>query len=253
MNFTSRLSALCTGALLLMSPAGVASASVILAVDFGQSQSPSLVETGFSEFELSNAANTTGPVTRTFGDYSVTLAGSAAVNSGGSFTSTGTMTARDRGNPATDTGTFTYNDVYRDFITLNAGTTMGIQLTGLAANTSYAVTFYVYDNANTRSVGFKDITGATNASPNGVNLSLGSTSWTAGSTFGSTTSNEVFSVSGTAVSDSLGRLTFSNTINSGNAFIGGLTLATIPEPSTYALLLGGIVAMTAAARRRRPV
>lgn len=231
--------------------ATVASAAPILAVDFGASQAPSLVETGFSEFELSNAVNTTGPVTRTFGSYSVTLAGSAAVNAGGTFTSTGTMTARDRGQPVADNGTFTYNDVYRDFITLNAGTTMGIQLTGLTANASYEVTFYVYDNSNARTVNIKNITGATNLAPNGANEALGSTSWTAGSSFGSTTSNEVFSISGTVISDSLGRLTFANTIGSGNALINGLTLTAIPEPSTYAALLGGAVAAAVVVRRRR--
>lgn len=226
-------------------------AEPILAVDFGQSQTPSLVETGFSEFEVGNSV-TPALVTGTFGAYSVTLAGSAAVDAGGTFTSAVGMTGRDRGNPTSDVGTFTYNDVYRDFVTLSSGAlTMGIQLSGFTANTSYAVTFYVYDALNARSVTFKNITGANTTTPNGVNQSLGTTSWSAGSTFGSTTSNEVFSVSGTAISDSLGRVTFSNTINGGSALINGLTVTAIPEPSTSAILLGGVAAMAGIARRRR--
>lgn len=198
------------------------------AVDFGQTQTPSLVESGFNGFKVTNAG-VAGPVTQTFGTIGVTVANGATVNAAGNLTATGIVNARDRGQPATDTGTFTYNDVYRDFVT--NGATMAVQITGLLPETPYEVSFHAYDHLNSRTQTFTDITGATATSPNGVNIALGDISWTAGATFGSTTPNDIYARSATVTTDALGRLTIKQTGTASTTLICGLRLwAPPPKP-----------------------
>lgn len=208
-----------------------------LAVDFGQTQTPSLVEPGFNGFKVTNLA-VAGPVIQTYGGIGVTVTNGATVNAAGDLTATGLVNARDRGQPATDGGTFTYNDVYRDFVT--NGATMAVQITGLLPETPYEVTFYAYDHNNSRTQTFTDITGATAASPNGVNIALGSIAWTAPATFGGTTPNDVFARSITATTDAAGRLTFKQTGTGSTTVLNALRLwAPPPKPAHVGSTLRG--------------
>lgn len=241
MKTTFTLAAFYIGALLL--PAAALPAATLLSLDFGSTQSP-VVESGFTGYSVTNVG-VAGPMTQTFGSFTVTLTNGKTVDGSGNLNATGLVNARDRG-ALTDSGAFTYNDLYRDFVTQGADT--GLQLGGLTANTAYQITFYAYDNNNTRSETFKNITGATTSSPNGANLSLGTISWTAAS---SLTSNNLFSIVATATSDSSGRLTFDINSASATTVLNGLILASIPEPSGCAALLAGAALAYVAARRRR--
>jgi hypothetical protein len=131
------------------------------------------------------------------------------------------LVARNRNVPAADSGTFTYSDVYRDFVTGNA---LGIQLSGLVANSVYAVTFYAYDNNGSRTQTFTDVT------PGGTGFT-GTATYTAAFAFTSGTPNNIFTTTIYATSDASGRLFFSET---------GVGVA----PSTNVAVLGGVVVET---------
>lgn len=117
---------------------------------------------------------------------------------GGDYNSISNLVARDRGIPGTDSGSFTYSAIYRDFIT---ATFQGIQLSGLAANFSYDVTFYAYDNSGSRTQTFTD------ATPGSTGLS-GTVTYSAASAFNSSTPNNSYSTTINAKSDAQGRLYF---------------------------------------------
>lgn len=233
------------GILSLSAISPVTAATTILKIDFGQTQTPSLVESGFDGFKVTNVG-VAGPQTQTFGAYTVRIANGITVDAGGALNATGVVNARDRGAPATDAGVFTYNDVYRDFVTQGLDT--GVQITGLSANTSHEVRFYTYDHSNARTQTFKNLTG-------GTTTTLGTFGWTAGATFDVATSNDIYSVAYTVTSDSQGRLTFDiNNAAAVTTLLNGLVvtdLSVVPEPSTCAALAGGVVLAAAVLRRRR--
>jgi hypothetical protein len=233
-------------AALLLPAVSLSAATPILSVDFGTTQT-SKIENGFSAFEVTNVG-VAGPVTKTFGDYTVRITNGITVDGSGFLNASGTVNARDRfpTTPLADTGTFTYNHVYTDFVTQGIDT--GVQITGLAASTSYEVRFYTYDHSNSRTQTFKNLTG-------GANTTLGTFGWTAGTTFGSSTADDIYSVGYTVVSDASGRLTFDINNAGGTTLLNALVitdLSTVPEPSSFALLLG-TVALGVAFRRRRRV
>lgn len=225
--------------------ASVSQAQLLLGVDFGVTNSA--VETGYSGFGITSGT-LAGPSTKSYtGISNLYTTGTVAVTlaAGNTTTATGNLTARDRGTPSTNSGTFTYSDIYRDFINPSAGGNLTIGLTGLNANTQYTLTLYAYDNSNSRTMTYTDYTtGSAGAS--------GTITWTAGYTFGSTTSNDVFSTTLTLTSDATGSLVIRGTSNSGGAIINGLQLSAVPEPSTVALcfVAAGIVVLRARRRNR---
>lgn len=120
---------------------------------------------------MSTAANA-GPITESFSSIGVTVADGIGVDNNGLLNSTGNLTARDRGNPTFNGGTFTYADLYSSFITSSTvNSVMSIQLSGLTPDTQYQITFYTYDNNGTKTDSFTDITG-------GGSNPLGQIAWT---------------------------------------------------------------------------
>lgn len=242
MNIPASPKSLLAGAVAFLAVVSLGSGATVLSVDFGTTQT-SKIEDGFSAFESSNLG-VTGPVTKTFGSYTVRIANGITVDGSGFLNATGTVNTRDRyiSTPLADSGTFTYNNIYTDFVTQGVDT--GVQITGLEANTSYSVQFFTYDNSNSRTQTFKNLTG-------GTTTTLGTFGWTAGYSFGGTTSNDVFSISYAVTSDSLGRLTFDINNTAGTTLLNGLAIATVPEPSAFALVSGGLILATVGSRRRR--
>jgi hypothetical protein len=235
-------------------------AAPLLAVDFGNSSS--FTQSGFQEWvQTGSTVPTAAPYTRTFGSYTVNVAAGnnatpLAFNSSGDLTQTLLLIGRDRAVPATDDGTFSNSLLYRDFVgpqTAVSSPALAVQITGLSAFTGYSVSLYSYDNTSSKTVSFTNITGANDVSANGANVALGSISWTAGATFGSSTANDVYSLTSIITSDAFGRITIRGVAGSTvSPVLSGLTITAIPEPSTYAVVLAGAsLALVLGARRRK--
>jgi len=204
-------------------------AGTLLNVDFGQTQTPNNVQAGFSAFGVTNLS-VAGPITATFGQYTVRVTSGVTVDGSGNLNSTTKINARNRGIPSADTGTFTYSALYQDFVCVDGSSNspLAVQVGGLSPNTPYNLTIYAYDNSSDKILGITDLTG-------GGSASLGSISWTAASTFNSTTANEVYSLTSQVTSDGSGRVTLQLkylTAGGGGA-ISGLTLSSAPQLGVY--------------------
>lgn len=220
-------------------------AQLLLSMDFntmpaGGSASPT--ESGYTGVVVNNA-EFTGPFTTSFTGLSTSLSSGTVgltIAAGTTLTSTGAMLSRDRPATTADNGSFTYQDLYRDFI-ISKYTTGGIPkmtigLSGLNASTEYLVTFYAYDNNNSGAISLQNTTGTGSQS--------GSISWTAGYAFNGANANEnaKFSTTLRVQTDTLGNLTFINTTTSGAGFQGilnGIQVTAVPEPTAIALVIAG--------------
>lgn len=226
MNLFHRLNLVLSAVLLQQA----ASAAIVGSFDLGDTTAAS-VQASFTGIGAagSSPAAYAGPQSAARGSVTLLLAGGSSVatattkDGAGNFSSTGQLVARNRNTPAADIGAFTYSDVYRDFITANA---LGIQLSGLAANSAYAVTFYAYDNNGGRTQTFTDVTAG------GSGLS-GTITYTAAYAFTASTPNNVFSVTLNAISDASGRLFFTET-GTGTSNVAVLGGVVVEATSAYA-------------------
>lgn len=209
---------------------GLVRADVIARFDVGDTTASS-VQSSFVAIGAAGAtpAGYAGPQNAISGLVSLrlaagsTLANATTKDGSGNFNSTGSLVARNRNVPAADAGSFTYSDIYRDFVTANV---LAIQLSGLAPNAGHSVTFYVYDNSGSRTQTFTDVT------PGGTG-NTGSVTYTAASTFADGTSNEVFSTTISGTSDSSGRLFFTvtGTGNTNVGIVGGIVVDALAGPT----------------------
>jgi len=221
-----------------------AQAQVILGVDFGVTSSP--VQAGYSAFGITSGS-IAGPVTNSYTELNTTYTtGTVSITlaAGNTLLGTSNLTARDRLAPSTDSGSFTYSNLYRDFINTSANGNMTIGLTGLNASTAYQLTLYAYDNSNGRTMTFTDFT-------TGSAGATGSITWTAGATFDSTTLNSVYSTTLNVTSDATGALVIRDIpTGSAPALINGLQLIAVPEPSSIGLCLVAAGGLVLSIRRR---
>lgn len=248
MNPLSKIRSAFPACILFAGSFQILGAAIVARFDVGDTTASS-VQSTFASIGAAgtNPAAYAGPQTATSGSITLrlvggtTLANATTKDGSGNFNSTGSLVSRNRNTPGADTGTFTYSDIYRDFVTANV---LGIQLSGLAASSNYAITFYVYDNSGNRTQTYTDVT----VGGWGFN---GAVTYTAAAPFSASTSNEVFATTVTAHSDSNGRLFFTGTgVGTTNVgLIGGLVVDAIPEPSASFILLGAAGLM--GFRRRR--
>lgn len=115
-----------------------ATAQTVLAVDFNARAGDSPTQPGFSAFTMTSGSGIqTDPSTRTFGDFTVTVANSGAPG----------YDDRARGGP-TDSGSFTESALLRDFIFSRENTSdtgLDVTIAGLMPAATYRFTLWSFD------------------------------------------------------------------------------------------------------------
>ncbi len=204
-----------------------------------------VTQSGFSAFTEVDGANPSG---KTFS----TTEGSINLKVSGEDTAVGGFYTRNTF-LLTNSGSFTYADLYNDFLFKNSTTNqIEFVLSGLAANKGYAVTFYSYDNSTdhnpmdptydgpaSHSITFTGISGSGGSS---------SLSYTAG--VAPPTTNSQYAVTAQFTSDSTGTLSIAG-VDVAYVRINGLEIATVPvpEPSSLVLAITGVLAFIGIRRR----
>jgi len=256
---------LCLFLELILFVAGISTASAqILSVQFMTTGSP--VQNGFQSFSLSSTvgvANPTQSYTDTLGDtVSVELLSSSA-------------SVESRFNAgATNKTNFTNANLFNGFAVQfnhvqaadngasSLPNTNSLMVGGLAANTTYQIQIWSIDTRNSSNTGsydwWYDSTKGTGSSAVLIGGIQNNTSTTFAEPPDTTASNNLYSVTGYITTNSSGvfdlaDVTGANTINGGSnsGLINGFTLSAVPEPSTYALMIGGLTALVVTIRRRQ--
>jgi hypothetical protein len=134
----SLVAAVCVAAVL--SGARSAEATLALAVDFDRNTMPTETESGFVSFASDSVVGVSRTYATTEGDVTVTL--SVSGGSKGMF---------NRGqvpDPIVDAGSFTFAELYNDFVFSNDGGTISVDLSGpgIDANQLYQITWYSFSN-----------------------------------------------------------------------------------------------------------
>ncbi|MFA7343358.1 MAG: PEP-CTERM sorting domain-containing protein [Terrimicrobiaceae bacterium] len=226
-------------------------AAPLLSVDFNADNNIN-TQAGFQGFALAQGGGSGGVYTNTYGNFTVNVAGDDSVDANGVLNSTGSgpdgVLSRDKG--VLGSG-FTYSNLYRDFaFGGNTGAdSFAFQIygPGLSANTAYNVTFYAYDNDNS---GTSTFTNRTGLNTGDAGTTLGTITWTGGSTFNSSTPESIFSLTSTVTSDANGRLTFGVGASGVKGKINGFEISAVPEPGTWALLAFSLTAVIVLRRRQ---
>ena len=249
------------GASLLVSLAASGQAAMLLAVDFNEINSTpvtSPTQSGFQAFNIDRGSNNTTSGART-ANFTASDASTITVN-----LPNGATISRDRGtgNGITNSGAFTYSDLYRDMAVhiirnspavggatptlaqVQAATSMS--LTGLNANRTYTIRLWSvnpgFDN-NVVAEWF-NLTPQTFA-VQGAETSLGTITNLSAS---NPTSNTAFSILATVTSNQNGELYFRQSTPSGSGHFNGFEL--IPEPSSAMALVSSIALLLGIRRRR---
>jgi len=218
----------------------------LLSVDFGHSSTlaPAPTQTGFSPFLETDSPS------KTFGAYTVSVSGHEVQTFGGFLTRSA----------LSDSGAFTNAALYDDFIFTNGGGPISFVIDGLAANTPYELTWYVYDR-------FSDGGGGIYTSQITPTPGSNTTGDTVLAVFNSTaapTANDQYAFTGTwSSSDTSLEIDISYVSRFGanfavvrangfEVFEVGQVIAVIPEPSTFAIWSLGLLGLGFCGRRRRP-
>lgn len=237
--------------LLLLGCSTTLHAQTILGVDFGSANNP-VEQTDFDPFSVSENA-TAGPVTKSYTglDEQWTADGTVAVTlaAGTTITATNNMLARNRSGVTPDSGSFTYNALYRDLIIAQNRPDMRIGISGLNANTTYDVRLFAYDQNESGTMLFTNETG--------TGSETASISWTASFDFANagTDADTIFSAVLRLQTDSEGNLliggkrTDAGGAANRQAIIDGMQITAIPEPASVGALIGACAVALAFSRR----
>ena len=226
--------AICSSLVILGIGTGAANAAAFLSVDFESANGPfpaeGDTETGFEPFTQHNAAGRT--YTTSEGNIFVNVAGEQPAGDDGYF---------DRG-PIPDNGAFTFGDLYRDFAFNNNEKQMTFSFSGLQPGTAYSLTWFSYDNGGSHSVTFTGTSGSSG--------SAGPLIYTGG-VVPTENYDPDNAITALFTTDGSGGLTVLAS-DTGDLRVNGVQLATgVPEPSSAAIILSGMLTVGALRRRRQ--
>ena len=246
---------LCSGVLLAATTG--ARAQSLLSVDFDVNAGKS--PAGFTQWELDTTATASSLYTTNYGAIHLALDASKVASAGnpppvdgsGNLTAwNNTVTGKSRG-AIGNSGAFTYGSLYRDFFTASGGGELGFQISGLTASTSYSITFYSFDENNSRTNTFVNYTGG------GIGV-LGTIAYdNPANGDGNPTSNGQYALTATVTTDALGRLTFGEIdgVSGFGPVLNGFTLSAsglpVPEPGSITMASVGLFSLFAFNRLRR--
>lgn len=235
---------------ILIGVAGVSAAPVLqLDINDRRSDVVDLTQSGFTPFLLDGAdGSSQTTVTRTnLGGTDIDVTVTVVDTDAPPDNTNGAMDDRIRSGP-TNSGAFTFEEIYRDFIFVggSAGLTGGldIDVSDLLPNTPYTVTIYSFD---TVSNGLR----TADYTANGTFLLTTAFDGTADDATGSLASNDQFAFTGIATTDAAGDLLISGRATSETipaVYLNAIEFEVIPEPASLGLLsVGGLLAL----RRKR--
>jgi hypothetical protein len=253
-----------------------------LSVDFNANGSP-YTQDGFTAWAISTG-NVQGPISQTFNDIDAAVAADGKIsvtitfpllgetNVGGvDFSAGGRATARDRGAIAT-TGTFTYGDLYRDFIgpagnlwdSIQKNSHTTLEFSGLVAGRAYEVRLFSFDASNpNRTTIFWDYTTGLDGVPSVASGLRSSITYTSTTDFTATADNSIFSTTVTATANASGTISVRGAggENSYGLVLNGFQLTAlpqseppnnnIPEPRTTAAILAALATLAVMAAQLR--
>lgn len=237
------LAAACALSLLLLA-AAPARAATLLSVDFGSGGA----ETGFVQW--STGGDGTGIRSTTLGVYSLKLAGGVTVAD--LATANSQFSVNERTRPAmTDSGAFTYRDLYYDRVvgtilsgSAPAGAGLLLQLGGFDPNTEYVLQLWGYEHNNRgveKFVNFYDLTSGSETLLGGFTTTVNQLPL----------DNDDFSITATVTSDAAGNIILKSRSNfDGVGIFNGVTVSSVPEPGIASLTLLGTCAIFLRRRRR---
>ena len=202
--------------------------ATLLSVDLGTGATQS----GFSAMSASPETFFTAA-----GDITVTISGQSGFFS------------RGDGYPA-NSGAFTEGNLYQDFVYNNTKGTLQFDISGIAANTGYTMTWYIYDWTNTNVASQTDKVAAQAGS--NTTGSSGNVTWTTGDA-AMPTNNGEYSYTGTWQSTNTKLDIDISYVSGGLPYtrVNGFEMTATPEPSTLILLGTALLGLLAYAWRRR--
>ncbi|TLD69300.1 hypothetical protein FEM03_18175 [Phragmitibacter flavus] len=208
-------------AIALLTTFSATQAATLLNVDFDHNTPESITQSGFQTFRNSLSVNYSAPAEVASGSITVTLAAGSG--------------SRLRTGPLTNSGSFTYADLYRDLyvgfqnVSSPDSSRTVLTLSGLNPNTQYFVKLYsfTYDFDSGALYSWYDTTSGTPAL-------LGTTPANRASS--PPTSNDEFAVYNSFTTNASGTATFGFTslnasgVGVGSGALNGLVLYSVPEP-----------------------
>lgn len=253
-----RIGALAACACALVCALGIAARGApVLSLDFNDRSGTgnltiSPTQSGFTSF-LQSTNNATTPLTNSY----ATSIGTLDVTVGGYQTTSGTTGGfLDRGAPPNNPPSFTYSDLYRDFLFTNvAGGNLSLAIKGVQPNTDYELTFWSSDVFTDPMNNFAEVI------TNQIAAAGATVGATGTITFDSTqnaTSNMQHSFTGIFRSTT-DTLSFNFTditvtaITNDVVRLNGFQLSAVPEPSAVAVWLIAAAAAIAWHIRRRKI
>jgi hypothetical protein len=238
-----------------------ARAGALLSLDF--QQNGDTVQSGFTQF--AGPITQSAPYSLTFGAFTVTVTAQVdGQDLGGGFFDR-SQTGGPFTPPLTNSGAFTYANLYNSFAynnssNTNASTaatslTVSISGAGITALTPYSLTFFSFDSDSGR----PSTTGTHTVSFTGLSGTTGSSSNIIWSDTARPTTNNQDSTTGIYTSNGSGTLTFlvsdtyvGNTDSRSGVRLNALILDTLaPEPGTLGMIALAIAGAAVFSRRRR--
>lgn len=211
---------------------GTSASAAVLAVDFNEATdaATSPTQTDFSSANVGQ--NTSTPLVFTIGDYTVSTVNATGWAYPSNYTQSGARSRTALGGDSADV-----SDFFRDFIYANDGhgRRFALDIDGLAADTTYNVTFWAFDNAASWQGSYGNQHTVT-VTQNGAPAVTGQIQYTAGTVLPESLSDNLVTLS--ATTDAAGSLVF-EVSGTDIAILNGFSVDVVPEPASMALFAAG--------------